>query len=334
MRLAGLPACRDLRRGRSLRHQRPPPGVPAHDRGGHDQARAVRCRGGSQLLTLLPRPFRAGILRQETRQERRQARLHYTGDGRRPHARHDAADHGAVRRVSVQGERQARSARLEGERAAGLLERLTAAYRLSRRGCRAARIEDEEEAGDRPAPRRHCAPNLPPCAGRRRHVRPHGREGHCHLPEQEPHVHPQRRALGHWPASPYSDPAHLYGRAPVQQAIQGQRGKAQGGGRHCSGAAFDRRGDLRDFADALAGPQPEGAPAAGGQRPDLADRHLLLRQLRRRDDAAHRQKRPLPLLCLLDPGAAGRHRLQGPRDPHGKAGRYRRQPYRDAPARS
>jgi len=42
-----------------------------------------------------------------------------------------------------------------------------------------------------------------------------------------------------------------------------------------------------------------------------ADIGNTLRQLRRRDDAAHRQERPLSLLCLLDPGAAGRHRLQG-----------------------
>ncbi|SCM77621.1 hypothetical protein KL86PLE_41426 [uncultured Pleomorphomonas sp.] len=41
------------------------------------------------------------------------------------------------------------------------------------------------------------------------------------------------------------------------------------------------------------------------QRSEPADRHLPLQQLRRCDDAPHRQERPLSLLCLFDPRAAG-----------------------------
>ncbi len=47
----------------------------------------------------LPRSLRAGVLRQEARQERRPARLDDPGAWRRSHARHDAPDHGAVRRI-------------------------------------------------------------------------------------------------------------------------------------------------------------------------------------------------------------------------------------------
>ena len=47
----------------------------------------------------LPRSLRAGVLRQEARQERRPARLDDPGGWRRSHARHDAPDHGAVRRI-------------------------------------------------------------------------------------------------------------------------------------------------------------------------------------------------------------------------------------------
>src|SRR6202045_2859454 len=56
----------------------------------------------------------------------------------RSYARDDAPDHGAVRRVPIQGERQASAAGLEGECTAGFLERLAAADRLPYRGCRAA----------------------------------------------------------------------------------------------------------------------------------------------------------------------------------------------------
>ena len=172
---------------------------------GHEQARALRCRRRPQLLALLPRSLRAGILRPQARQEWRQARLDHPGDGRRSHARHDAADHGAVRRVPVEGERQARPARLEGERAARLLERLAAADRLPRRRGRAARRQGQEEAGNRSAARRHGAADLSARLGGRRHDRPDGRQEHRGLSQPTPHLHPRRRTLGHRPGSPHPD---------------------------------------------------------------------------------------------------------------------------------
>jgi site-specific DNA recombinase len=51
--------------------------------------------------------------------------------------------------------------------------------------------------------------------------------------------------------------------------------------------------------------QSQGLARPRRQRPNLAYRHLLLRRLWRRDDAAHRQRRALSLLHLFDQGAAG-----------------------------
>ena len=208
--IARLPTRRDLRRAGRISHQRPPPRIPAHDRGGHLEARAVRCGGRPFFQPILPRPFRTGILRPQAREERRQAGLDHPGNGRRPDARHDAADHGAVRRVPVQGKRQARAPRLEGERAPRLLERLAAADRLPRRRGRAARREGQEEAGNRSAARRHGAADLSACPGRRRHIRANGREEHHGPPQPAPHLHPRRRALGHRAGSPHPDPRDLY----------------------------------------------------------------------------------------------------------------------------
>ncbi len=82
------------------------------------------------------------------------------------------------------------------------------------------------------------------------------------------------------------------------------------------GAAADRPGDLRRGPGAAQVAQPDGRAGAGRQRADAAHRHLLLRRLRRRDDAAHLgQGQALPLLHLLDRRAAGRDRLQGPHGP-------------------
>ena len=100
------------------------------------------------------------------------------------------------------------------------------------------------------------------------------------------------------------------------------------------GAAADRPGDLRRRAGASARPQPEGHAGPRRQRPHPPYRHLLLRRLRRRDDAPHRQGRALSLLHLLHQGPAGRDRLQGPLDPDGKARQPRRRPYRGALAYS
>jgi site-specific DNA recombinase len=51
--------------------------------------------------------------------------------------------------------------------------------------------------------------------------------------------------------------------------------------------------------------------------PHLPHRHRDLRELPRRHDAAHRQVRTLPLLCLRHLRAEGQERLQGPLDPDG-----------------
>ena len=81
--VARLPARRDLCRAGRVRHQRPPPRIPAHDRGGHEQARAVRRRDRPFVQPLLPRPFRTRVLRPQAREERRQAGLDHPGNGRR-----------------------------------------------------------------------------------------------------------------------------------------------------------------------------------------------------------------------------------------------------------
>ena len=112
-------------------------------------------RGGRSLVQpRLPRCLRHGVPRQEAGEERRQAAVNHPGDWRRSGASDDATDHGAVRRIPVQGKRQARHTGLEGERPARLLERRASAHRLSCHRGRAAQGQDQEEAGDRPAPRR------------------------------------------------------------------------------------------------------------------------------------------------------------------------------------
>jgi DNA invertase Pin-like site-specific DNA recombinase len=85
------------------------------------------------------------------------------------------------------------------------------------------------------------------------------------------------------------------------------------------GAAADRSGDLRCCAGASARPQPQGHASARPQRPDPPYRHLLLRRLRRRDDAQDRDGRTVSLLYVLDQSAAGRDRLQRTVDPDGEA---------------
>ena len=104
---------------------------------------------------------------------------------------------------------------LEGECPAGLLERLAAAHRLTCRRGRAARCQDQEEAGDRPAPRRDGAADLSPRSSRRWRQGPDGREEHRQLSQPQPHLHARRRTLGHRPGPPHPDPPHLHGRARV-----------------------------------------------------------------------------------------------------------------------
>jgi DNA invertase Pin-like site-specific DNA recombinase len=88
------------------------------------------------------------------------------------------------------------------------------------------------------------------------------------------------------------------------------------------------RGDLRCRAGASARQEPTGHAGARRQRPHPPYRHLFLCRLRRRHDAQDRQRRAISLLHVLDQGAAGRDRLQGPLDPDGEAGQPRCRPYR------
>ena len=113
------------------------------------------------------------------------------------------------------------------------------------------------------------------------------------------------------------------GRHEFNKRSQEQGAEAGQRDRHGRGAAADRPGDVRRRAGASARPQPEGHAGARRQRPDPPYRHLLLRRLRRRDDAQDRQGWAVSLLHLLDQGAAGRDRLQGPLDPDGEAGQPR-----------
>src|ERR1700756_546187 len=68
-----------------------------------------------------PQLVPARVLRPPPRQGRGPAGVDHTGARRRSHEQHDPADHGAVRRVPVQGERQAHAAGHERECPSGLL---------------------------------------------------------------------------------------------------------------------------------------------------------------------------------------------------------------------
>lgn len=114
-----------------------------------------------------------------------------------PMSNNDPPDHGAVRRIPIQGERQAHAAGDEGERAPRLLEWRAAADRLPhRRSRRAARPPHEEDAGDRSHPGRDCAADLSPSARRKRLIRIDGRKIDCQASERIRHPNARRRALG------------------------------------------------------------------------------------------------------------------------------------------
>jgi DNA invertase Pin-like site-specific DNA recombinase len=76
---------------------------------------------------------------------------------------------------------------------------------------------------------------------------------------------------------------------------------------------------------------PKGHAGARCERPHSPCQYLLLRRLRWRDDAPDQEGRAVSLLHLLDQGAAGRDRLQGPLDPDGEAGQPSRGAYRRSP---
>ncbi len=90
--------------------------------------------------------------------------------------------------------------------------------------CRAARGQDEEEAGDRPAARRHRAADLPPSAGRRRHgpARWASRTSSATSQQRAASSPRRRRGGGIGQFTVHPDPPHLYGRARVQPAVPDQ----------------------------------------------------------------------------------------------------------------
>lgn len=125
-----------------------------------------------------------------------------------------------------------------------------------------------------------------------------------------------RLTLGDRPASPRPDPPHLYGRTSVQSRLQKRGGKPE---EEVVAVAVPPLINLEIFEAVqkrLHVNNLKVTPPRAVSGPDSLT-GILLRQLRWGDDAAHRQERPLSLLCLRDPVAAGRHRLQRPRDPNG-----------------
>ena len=204
-----------------------------------------------------------------------------------PDEQHDPADHGAVRRVPVQGERQAHVAGHEGERPPGLLERLPAADRLPHRGGRrAARPPHQEDLGDRSLPGRDRAADLPPGArGRWRH-RPDGRQVDHQAPQRSRHPYPRWRALGYRRRPQGADTHDLCRSPPLQhQVLEDARAQAGHRSRRDDGPADNRRGRVRGRASAAQVSQPGTDGAAYYQRSDPPYGHLLLRRLRHGHDA-------------------------------------------------
>src|SRR5262249_34426597 len=92
--------------------------------------------------------------------------------------------------------------------------------------------------------------------------------------------------------------------------------------------------DAAEFRGRANAPQvPQSGPdrAAHRKRPDTAHGHLLLRGLRQGDDAPDREGRTLPVLHLLDQGAAGRDGLPRPHRADGQARPCCGRPHRAAP---
>jgi DNA invertase Pin-like site-specific DNA recombinase len=75
-------------------------------------------------------------------------------------------------------------------------------------------------------------------------------------------LHPRRRALGYRPCSPHPDPAHLYWRARVQQAHQGEGAEAAERGRGGRGAAAHRPRHFRTVQARLKAAIPRSCPPA------------------------------------------------------------------------
>ena len=189
---------RDLCGAGRLRHQRPPTRVPAHDRGGHVAS---------------PRPSTWSIVHSFSRFFRDHFELEF-------YVRKLAKN--GVKLVSITQEmgddpmhvmmRQIMALFDEYQSKENAKHVLRALKENARQGfwngslppigyrivaAEQRGVEGQEEAGDRPAARRHGAADLPAFARGRRHVRPDGRQEHHLLISTPPHLHPRRRALGH-----------------------------------------------------------------------------------------------------------------------------------------
>ena len=167
-----------VRRARRLGHRRQAARVPEDDRARLRRRERLRRDRRALVLALLPRRLRSRVLRAQARQARRQAGVDHAGAGRRPGASDDAAGDRALRRIPVEGERQARAALHEGERPSGLLERRPAAVRLQGGRGRAARQPDQEEARHRSGRGRDSAADIPAVPRRRQRLGADGRQGH------------------------------------------------------------------------------------------------------------------------------------------------------------
>ena len=215
-RAARLERRRRVRRARRLGDRRQATAVPAHDRARLRRRERVRRHRRAFVLALLPRRVRARVLPAQARQARRQAGLDHAGAGRRPGPGHDAPGDRAVRRVPVEGERQARPARDEGEHAPRLLERLAAAARIQDRRGRAARSAGQEQARRRSGRGRNRSPHLSIVRRGRQRLRADGREGNRELVEREWAPHAQRRPVGLGPRPRAVDQPGLCRPAAVQ----------------------------------------------------------------------------------------------------------------------
>ncbi len=147
-----------------------------------------------------------------------------------------------------EGERQAHPAGHEGERTPGLLERRPATTRLSDRGSRAARCQDQEEAGDRSDPGRED-PAIYRLA--LNGVKIAGRWGSRRSPAISTRTtcRPRTADAGAWPPFTRFSPARpILANTTSTSAPQDRRGQGRERARDDARASHRLRGRVRDCA--------------------------------------------------------------------------------------
>jgi hypothetical protein len=166
-----------------------------------------------------------------------------------------------------------------------------------------------------------------------RKLRTDGRQVDRRPSQRSRHPHPRWWTLGRGRGPQGADAHDLCRPPPLQhEVLEDARAQARDR-RGRDGGATDHRGcGVRGRSAAAQEPQPGDDGSACRQRPDPPHGHLLLLHLRRRDDAAHRQERPVPLLHVLHQGPAGRHRLSRPHRSDGEARHVGRRLHRATPA--